>query len=285
MSGGSRLLVVGQGHVGLPLAAAAVAAGHEVTGYDVEGKGMRSLAVGRSLVEDVAPPVREPNLTSCKVRASEELAPGESFDVAIITVAMPKASGPPGSSPIKSAAATLASQTRGPQLVLEALTYPGATEDLVVLVLEAGDGPVVGPDAFTGLFDKVDIALVDEVAVLTEPVEEDVWKGTDPLAAEAIGFSSRVPAPGPRRHCLPIDPRYLSWMVRQRLGRSFRFVGLVNHIDDDKADPVELRLMRAVNVRGPTWPRDKVLVLGLVTKRPSSRGAPCRGGDRPGGPQ
>jgi UDP-N-acetyl-D-glucosamine dehydrogenase len=68
-------------------------------------------------------------------------------------------------------------------------------------------------------------------------------------------------------HCLPIDPSYLSWTVRQRLGRSFRFVELANDINDHMPDYVASRLMRALNKQGIAVSRANVLVLGLAYKR------------------
>ena len=92
-----------------------------------------------------------------------------------------------------------------------------------------------------------------------------------------------TPGPGVGGHCLPIDPSYLSWTVRQRLGRSFRFVELANDINDHMPDYVASRLMRALNKQGVALSRATVLVLGLAYKRNAgdARESPAVGADPP----
>ena len=119
-------------------------------------------------------------------------------------------------------------------------------------------------------FRHVNIALVNELAMVAADLDIDVWEAIDAAATKPFGFMRFTPGPGVGGHCLPIDPSYLSWTVRQRLGRSFRFVELANDINDHMPDYVVSRLVRALNRQGRAMSRARVLVLGLAYKRNSS---------------
>jgi UDP-N-acetyl-D-glucosamine dehydrogenase len=97
-----------------------------------------------------------------------------------------------------------------------------------------------------------------------------VWESIDAASTKPFGFMRFTPGPGVGGHCLPIDPSYLSWTVRQRLGRSFRFVELANDINDHMPDYVHARLVRGLNERGLALSKARVLVLGLAYKANSS---------------
>jgi UDP-N-acetyl-D-glucosamine dehydrogenase len=116
-------------------------------------------------------------------------------------------------------------------------------------------------------FRHVNVALVNELAMFAHDLDIDVWEAIDAAATKPFGFMKFTPGPGVGGHCLPIDPSYLSWTVRQRLGRSFRFVELANDINDHMPDYVASRLMRALNRQGVALSRARVLVLGLAYKR------------------
>ena len=79
-----------------------------------------------------------------------------------------------------------------------------------------------------------------------------------------------TPGPGVGGHCLPIDPSYLSWRVRQSLGRQFRFVELANDVNDHMPDYVVTRLSLALNERAKPVRGSSILLLGLTYKKNSS---------------
>jgi nucleotide sugar dehydrogenase len=79
-----------------------------------------------------------------------------------------------------------------------------------------------------------------------------------------------TPGPGVGGHCLPVDPSYLSWQVRRKLGQNFRFVELANDINDHMPDYVVQRLMQVLNTRGRAVKGSKVVLVGLAYKRNSS---------------
>jgi UDP-N-acetyl-D-glucosamine dehydrogenase len=119
-------------------------------------------------------------------------------------------------------------------------------------------------------FRHVNIALVNEIAMFAGDLGIDVWETIEAAATKPFGFLRFTPGPGVGGHCLPIDPSYLSWRVRRRLGHSFRFVELANDVNDHMPDYVVKRLMVALNRRRLPLNGSRVLVLGLAYKKNSS---------------
>jgi UDP-N-acetyl-D-glucosamine dehydrogenase len=146
-----KVLVVGQGYVGLPLAMRAVDAGHDVVGYEVAEHRVKRLQAAETYVEDVPSEALAAALASGRYLASSEPACCAGFDVAVITVPTPLNEGLPDLSYIESAAATLAGHLRpGATVILESTTYPGTTEELLAPILENGSGLAAGTDFFLG---------------------------------------------------------------------------------------------------------------------------------------
>ncbi|HEY5013426.1 MAG TPA: nucleotide sugar dehydrogenase [Acidimicrobiia bacterium] len=152
MSGdGTRVLILGQGYVGLPLAMRAVEVGHTVVGYDTNESRVKRLCAGESYVEDIASATLAAALETGRYRPTDESKACAGFDVAVITVPTPLREGSPDLSYIEASAATLARFLRpGATVILESTTYPGTTEELVAPILEAGSGLTVGTDFHLG---------------------------------------------------------------------------------------------------------------------------------------
>src|SRR5437588_11777972 len=148
MSGTSRKVVVlGQGYVGRPLAMRAVEVGHDVVGYDVEEARVKRLLAGESYVEDVPTETLAAALASGRYRPSSEPNAMAGFDVAVITVPTPLREGNPDLSYIESAATTAARYLRpGACVILESTTYPATTEELVRPLPEEGWWLAAGAD-------------------------------------------------------------------------------------------------------------------------------------------
>ena len=83
----------------------------------------------------------------------------------------------------------------------------------------------------------------------------DVWEAIDAASTKPFGYMRFTPGPGVGGHCLPVDPSYLSWQVKRRLGQSFRFVELANDVNEHMPDYVVRRLVAALNERGQGRPR------------------------------
>ncbi|MFB6614473.1 nucleotide sugar dehydrogenase [Streptomyces sp. NPDC085524] len=146
-----RVVVVGQGYVGLPLAIRAAEVGHQVIGYDVDSRRVKSLAAGESFVEDVTSERIARALERGSYRPSELARDCGGFDVAVVTVPTPLREGTPDLRYIEESARTLARFLRpGATVILESTTYPGTTEELFAPILEDGSGLTAGADFHLG---------------------------------------------------------------------------------------------------------------------------------------
>mgnify|MGYP000309458466 CR=1 FL=1 len=147
----SKVVVVGQGYVGLPLAMRAVDAGHDVVGYEVAEHRVKALLGAETYVEDVTSEELAAALATGRYLPSLDPAACAGFDVAVITVPTPLREGLPDLSFIESAAVTLAAHLRpGATVILESTTYPGTTEELLAPILEEGSGLAAGTEFFLG---------------------------------------------------------------------------------------------------------------------------------------
>jgi UDP-N-acetyl-D-glucosamine dehydrogenase len=147
----SKVVILGQGYVGLPLAVAAADAGHTTIGYDVDPDRIRQLAAGESYVEDISAETIRRLLATGVYRPTSDEADLDGFDVAVISVPTPLREGVPDMSYIESAARTVGRRLRpGATVVLESTTYPGTTEDLVQPLLEEASGLAAGRDFHLG---------------------------------------------------------------------------------------------------------------------------------------
>ena len=147
----SKVLVIGQGYVGLPLAMRAVDAGHHVVGYEVDENRVKCLLAAETYVEDVASSELAAALATCRYLPTIDPSECANFDVAVITVPTPLRDGAPDLSYIESAAVTLGAHLRpGATVILESTTYPGTTEELLAPLLEQGSGLVAGSDFSLG---------------------------------------------------------------------------------------------------------------------------------------
>jgi UDP-N-acetyl-D-glucosamine dehydrogenase len=146
-----RVVIVGQGYVGLPLAVQAARAGHHVVGFDVDDERIKRLATGESYVDDVASAELRELLEAGSFHPSSDPRSCAGFDVAVIAVPTPLREGTPDLKYIEESARTLARYLRpGATVALESTTYPGTTTDLVAPLLEEGSGLVAGNDFHLG---------------------------------------------------------------------------------------------------------------------------------------
>ncbi|EIV93302.1 nucleotide sugar dehydrogenase [Frankia sp. QA3] len=147
----NKLVVVGQGYVGLPVAMRAVATGWHVVGVEVDPDRAARLGAGRSYVEDIADTELASALRSGRYEPTLDYAQAGGFDVAVITVPTPLREGAPDLSYIVDAARSLAPLvTPGSTVILESTTYPGTTEELLAPLLAEGSGLRPGVDFHLG---------------------------------------------------------------------------------------------------------------------------------------
>ena len=146
-----KLVVVGQGYVGLPLAVRAASVGYRVVGYETDSGRAKRLVAGESYVEDVTDDALGAVLEAGAYHPSSEPKCCGGFDIAVITVPTPLRDGNPDISCVEDAARTLGRFVRpGATVILESTTYPGTTEELVGPILEEGSGLLAGADFHLG---------------------------------------------------------------------------------------------------------------------------------------
>ena len=110
-------------------------------------------------------------------------------------------------------------------------------------------------------------------AIVTGPLVEgaaNAWEAIEAADTKPFGFMKFTPGPGVGGHCLPIDPSYLSWRVKRRLGQTFRFVELANDVNEHMPDYVVNRAMALLNRHQRALNGSRVLVLGLSYKAGTS---------------
>lgn len=328
----SKVVVVGQGYVGLPLAMGAVEAGYMVLGVDSDKNRIESLSDGVSFVEDIDSSTLRNALTSKRYRATTDYSEAANFDIAVVTVPTPLKEGLPDLTYIESSIASLGAHLKaGATVVLESTTYPGTTEEVVIPILENKSGLEAGVDFFVGYsperidpgnpkwnlkntpkvvsginsaslqkvsdfyntfvekvvpvsspreaeltkllentFRHVNIALVNELAIFGHQLGVNVWESIEAASTKPFGFMKFTPGPGVGGHCLPIDPSYLSWQVKRKLGKTFRFVELANDINDHMPDYVFERVAQILNKSGKSVSGSSIALVGIAYKANSS---------------
>jgi UDP-N-acetyl-D-glucosamine dehydrogenase len=142
--------------------------------------------------------------------------------------------------------------------------------------------PVGSTDAaeFTKLleniFRSVNIALVNELAILADRMGLDIWEIVDAASTKPYGFMRFEPGPGMGGHCLPVDPFYLSWRARE-FDFACEFVELAGKINQMMPDHCAARVQRALNDVGLPVKGSRILLLGVAYKAgvPDTREAPA----------
>jgi UDP-N-acetyl-D-glucosamine dehydrogenase len=112
----------------------------------------------------------------------------------------------------------------------------------------------------------INIALVNELAMMCDRMNINVWEIIDAAATKPFGFMPFYPGPGLGGHCIPIDPFYLSWKTKQA-GMEARFIELAGYINANMPHFVVDKVQNALNdVRKPLN-GSHVHVLGVAYKR------------------
>jgi UDP-N-acetyl-D-glucosamine dehydrogenase len=325
---GNRVLVVGQGYVGLPLAVRAAMVGFEVAGVERDPDRYRRLCRGESYIEDLPSPVLREVIAAHRYWTARTVAEAGRFDIGIIAVPTPLTGGEPDLQHVRSASSALASCLQaGATVVLESTSYPGTTEEVVGPILEQGSGLRAGTDFRLGFsperidpgnrfwhfrdipklvsgiddesldavsdfyaqlvgkivpvarireaelaklientFRQVNIALVNELAMLAHGLGVDIWTALDAAATKPFGYLPFRPGPGVGGHCLPTDPTYLSWYASRVLQCPSRFVELSNEVNNAMPGYVTDRLVAGLASFEPAGAASPVLVVGAAYK-------------------
>ena len=150
---------------------------------------------------------------------------------------------------------------------------PGATERASILLSAIGAPihPVSSPRAaemtklLENIFRSVNIALVNEMAMLCDKMNIDIWEVIDAAATKPFGFMPFRPGPGLGGHCIPIDPFYLTWKAREFEFHT-EFIELAGKINSHMPDFCVGKLSRALNSRRKPLNGSRVLVIGVAYK-------------------
>ncbi|MBT2507128.1 nucleotide sugar dehydrogenase [Streptomyces sp. ISL-98] len=323
------LAVIGLGHLGLPLAQAAVAAGIDTIGYDTGPRLLAELAAGRTPADGSLTAAGLRRMLAGGFRTVTEPAALGRVRTAVICAPTPLgADRTLDLTAVGDAARALAAQLRPHTTVLlESAAYPGTTEEFLRPILEEGSGLRAGRDfhlayspsrvdpgnrvhsyantpqviggltpactesaaAFYGrLTDKVvrargpreaetvgvletnyrhvNIALVNEMAVLCHDLGVDLWDVIRCAETKPFGFQAFRPGPGVGGHGVPVDPNYIPHSSRTP-GHPLRMVGLAQEINDRMPQYVIQRCATLLNEHGKSARGARILLLGVTYKQ------------------
>ena len=113
---------------------------------------------------------------------------------------------------------------------------------------------------------QVNIAMVNELAILSNMLGIDIWEVVEAAKTKPFGFQSFRPGPGVGGHCIPIDPKYLSFKTRQ-IGQPVRFVELAQEINNSMPNYVISRISELMNKKEILLKNSRILILGVAYKK------------------
>jgi UDP-N-acetyl-D-glucosamine dehydrogenase len=334
----ARIAVIGLGYVGLPLALLYTEEHFRVTGFDIDPHKVETLNSGGTYIYRI-PPTEVQAAALHGFVATADFSSLTDMDAIIICVPTPLDEyREPDLSFIENTGKAIAPYLRAGQLVvLESTTYPGTTEEVLVPILEGGNGcglkaardetapganeffvafsperedpgndsvarrdipKVVGglnsqaselsATLYGAIFNRVvqvsspavaemvklleniyrcvNIALVNELKLLSLRMGLDIWEVIEAAATKPFGFQPFYPGPGLGGHCIPVDPYYLSWKAKAWDFQT-RFIELAGEINSSMPYHVVSQVSRALNQRGKPVNGARVLVLGVAYKK------------------
>lgn len=162
----------------------------------------------------------------------------------------------------------------GPASLEAATAFYAQTIEHLVPVTSARAAELV--KVFENTFRAVNIALVNELALLCDKMGLNVWEVLDAAFTKPFGIMPFYPGPGVGGHCIPIDPHYLEWKARE-FNFTTRFIGLAGEINRRMPEFVREKALRVLNEMGLAPSRAKILLLGVAYKKDLAdhRGSPA----------
>ena len=131
--------------------------------------------------------------------------------------------------------------------------------------------PVTTPEAaeltklFENIFRSVNIALVNELAMLCDRMGIDIWEVVNAAATKPFGFMKFTPGPGLGGHCIPIDPFYLAWKARE-YDFSTEFIELAGKINSNMPYHCLRKIRKALDSQRKSLTGSQLLLLGVAYK-------------------
>jgi len=136
--------------------------------------------------------------------------------------------------------------------------------DTVILVSSANAAEMV--KLYENVFRNVNIALANEITLICDKMNINVWEVIDAAKSKPFGFMPFYPGPGIGGHCIPTDPTFLSWKAKAH-GLEARLVELATQINNYMPHFVVDKTQDALNDRGKTFKGSKILILGVSYKK------------------
>lgn len=142
--------------------------------------------------------------------------------------------------------------------------FYGAVFDRVVPVSSPGVAEMA--KLLENIYRSVNIALVNELKVVTDAMGINIWEVIQAAKTKPFGFNAFYPGPGLGGHCIPIDPFYLTWKARQ-YGYNTRFIELAGEVNTSMPKYVVHKTIEALNRHKKAMAGAKILVLGVAYKK------------------
>lgn len=145
-----------------------------------------------------------------------------------------------------------------------AQAYYGAAIEHVVPVSSARVAEMT--KLLENTFRAVNIGLVNEIAIICDKLNINVWEVIDAAATKPFGFMRFLPGPGLGGHCIPIDPHYLAWKLKT-LDYTARFIELAAEVNSSMPQYVVNKINEVLNEQRRSLNGATVLVLGVAYKK------------------
>jgi UDP-N-acetyl-D-glucosamine dehydrogenase len=132
--------------------------------------------------------------------------------------------------------------------------------------------PVSGPreaelaKLIENAYRHINIAFVNELAIYSREMGIDIWEAIEAAATKPFGFQPFWPSPGWGGHCIPLDPAYLSWRVRQHRSHEIRFIELAQSINSEMPRYTVERISLMLNDVGKSVRNARILGIGVAYK-------------------
>lgn len=152
----------------------------------------------------------------------------------------------------------------GPESLEVGIAFYSQTIENMVPVTSARAAEMV--KVYENTFRAVNIALVNELAMLCDRMDISVWEVLDAAFTKPFGIMPFYPGPGVGGHCIPIDPHYLEWKARE-YNFTTRFIGLAGEINRKMPEFVREKVLRVLNQDGKAPSKARVLMLGMSYKK------------------
>jgi UDP-N-acetyl-D-glucosamine dehydrogenase len=114
-------------------------------------------------------------------------------------------------------------------------------------------------------FRMINISMVNEMAIMCDRLDIDVWEVVEAAATKPFGFMKFTPGPGLGGHCIPVDPMYLSWKMKT-LNYTARFIDLASQIDSNMSRYVVAKIQDTLNRFKKPLKGSTILLLGVAYK-------------------